>query len=73
MPNRLITIEKNKDKTPFILHDGPPYLSSDKIHVGTALNKILKDIILKYKAQMSLYIFLYLPNYLFKSLMSSKL
>ncbi len=34
----------------FILHDGPPYLSSDKIHVGTALNKILKDVILKYKS-----------------------
>ena len=32
----------------FILHDGPPYLSSDKIHIGHALNKILKDIIIKY-------------------------
>ena len=40
--------EKNlaqRDKAnSFVLHDGPPYLSSDKIHVGTALNKILKDI-----------------------------
>ncbi len=35
----------------FILHDGPPYLSSDKIHIGTALNKILKDIVIKYKSQ----------------------
>lgn len=35
----------------FILHDGPPYLSSDKIHIGTALNKILKDIVIKYKNQ----------------------
>ncbi|MEY3370159.1 MAG: hypothetical protein RLZZ361_829 [Cyanobacteriota bacterium] len=34
----------------FVLHDGPPYLSSDKIHIGTALNKILKDIVIKYKA-----------------------
>ena len=33
----------------FILHDGPPYLSSEKIHVGTALNKILKDTIVRYK------------------------
>ncbi|MFI3301267.1 MAG: isoleucine--tRNA ligase [Candidatus Gastranaerophilales bacterium] len=42
----------NRDKTnQFVLHDGPPYLSSEKIHVGTALNKILKDILLKYKAQ----------------------
>lgn len=39
----------------FILHDGPPYLSSEKIHVGTALNKILKDILLKYKAQSGYY------------------
>ncbi len=35
----------------FVLHDGPPYLSSDRIHIGTALNKILKDIIIKYKTQ----------------------
>ena len=27
----------------FILHDGPPYLSSEKIHVGTALNRILSS------------------------------
>ncbi len=33
----------------FLLHDGPPYLSSPNIHIGTALNKILKDIIVKYK------------------------
>ena len=46
----------NRDKTnSFILHDGPPYLSSGKIHVGTALNKILKDILLKYKAQAGFY------------------
>lgn len=32
----------------FILHDGPPY-ANGKIHLGHALNKILKDIILKYK------------------------
>ena len=38
-----------RDKTnSFVLHDGPPYLSSEKIHVGTALNKILKDILMKY-------------------------
>lgn len=35
----------------FILHDGPPYLSSDKIHIGTALNKTLKDIVIRYKSQ----------------------
>lgn len=46
----------NRDKTnSFILHDGPPYLSSGKIHVGTALNKILKDILIKYKTQKGFY------------------
>ena len=58
--------EKNlaqRDKVnSFILHDGPPYLSSDKIHVGTALNKILKDVILKYKAQNGYYA-PYVPGY----------
>ena len=32
----------------FVLHDGPPY-ANGKIHMGTALNKILKDIVMKYK------------------------
>ena len=40
--------ERNKGKTPFILHDGPPYANGD-IHMGHALNKILKDIIIRYK------------------------
>ncbi len=56
-------ILSNRDKTnSFILHDGPPYLSSGKIHVGTALNKILKDILLKYKAQAGFYT-PYVPGY----------
>ena len=58
--------EKNigqRDKTnKFILHDGPPYLSSDKIHIGTALNKILKDILIKYKSQSGFYA-PYVPGY----------
>lgn len=54
---------KNKDVNhKFILHDGPPYLSSDKIHIGTALNKILKDIVVKYKAQCGYYS-PYVPGY----------
>ena len=53
----------NKDKAnKFILHDGPPYLSSEKIHVGTALNKILKDILTKYKSQRGFYS-PYVPGY----------
>ncbi len=56
-------IINNRDKAnKFILHDGPPYLSSEKIHVGTALNKILKDILLKYKAQAGFYT-PYVPGY----------
>src|SRR5574344_2489747 len=54
---------ENRDKTnSFILHDGPPYLSSEKIHVGTALNKILKDILIKYKTQRGFYS-PYVPGY----------
>ncbi len=41
--------EKNKGKDKFILHDGPPYANGD-IHLGHALNKILKDMIVKYKS-----------------------
>ncbi|MFT4937099.1 MAG: isoleucyl-tRNA synthetase [Paraglaciecola sp.] len=37
-----------KGKTPFILHDGPPYANGD-IHIGHAVNKILKDVIVKAK------------------------
>lgn len=53
--------QRNKSKQ-FILHDGPPYLSSDKIHIGTALNKILKDILIKYKSQAGFYS-PYVPGY----------
>lgn len=38
----------DKTKPTFLLHDGPPYANGD-IHVGHAINKVLKDIILKYK------------------------
>ncbi|MDE6425437.1 MAG: isoleucine--tRNA ligase [Ruminococcus sp.] len=41
-------IEKNQGKPTYILHDGPPYANGE-IHLGTALNKTLKDIIVKYK------------------------
>jgi len=40
--------EKSKAKHKYILHDGPPYANGD-IHIGHALNKTLKDIIVKYK------------------------
>ncbi len=41
--------ERNKGKKAYILHDGPPY-ANGHIHIGHALNKILKDIIVKYKS-----------------------
>ena len=37
-------IKKNQGKPTFVLHDGPPYANGN-IHIGTALNKILKDMI----------------------------
>lgn len=43
--------EQGMDKPKFILHDGPPYANGD-IHIGHAVNKILKDMILKSRAQM---------------------
>lgn len=41
-------MEKNEGKPLFILHDGPPFSNGD-IHIGTAMNKILKDFIVRYK------------------------
>ena len=43
--------EENKGNKKFVLHDGPPYANGN-IHMGTALNKILKDIVTKFH-QMS--------------------
>ncbi|MEW6586315.1 MAG: isoleucine--tRNA ligase, partial [Nitrospirota bacterium] len=45
---------KNTEKRHYILHDGPPY-ANGHIHIGHALNKILKDIIVKYKAMRGSY------------------
>lgn len=42
-------LEKKKNLKKYILHDGPPYANGN-IHIGTAYNKILKDIIPKYKS-----------------------
>jgi isoleucyl-tRNA synthetase len=46
--------EKRKDSSHYILHDGPPY-ANGHIHIGHALNKILKDIIIKYKSMKGFY------------------
>lgn len=53
--------EKNKGKTPFVLHDGPPYANGN-IHIGHAMNKILKDFVNRYK-MMSGYDMIYIPGW----------
>lgn len=47
-------LEKNAGKKPYILHDGPPF-SNGNIHIGTAMNKMLKDIVVRYKAMSGHY------------------
>ncbi|MBO5836779.1 MAG: isoleucine--tRNA ligase [Oscillospiraceae bacterium] len=49
-----LMLEKNKDLPPFILHDGPPF-SNGYIHMGHALNKTLKDFIVRSRAMMGYY------------------
>ena len=44
-------LDKNKDGKPFILHDGPPYANGN-LHAGTAMNRIIKDIIVRSKAMI---------------------
>jgi isoleucyl-tRNA synthetase len=44
-------LESRKNAPKFILHDGPPYANAD-IHIGTALNKILKDFVVKSRTMM---------------------
>ncbi|KMT21435.1 isoleucine--tRNA ligase [Clostridium cylindrosporum] len=47
-------LEKNKGNKSFILHDGPPYANGD-IHLGHTLNKVLKDMINRYKTMNGFY------------------
>jgi len=55
-------IQKRREKSPsFILHDGPPY-ANGSIHLGTALNKILKDFVIKTKTMQG-YRSPYLPGW----------
>ena len=54
-------LEKNKDNTPFILHDGPPYANGN-IHIGHALHKTLKDFVLRYKTMSGFYV-PYIPGW----------
>ncbi|MBQ3099376.1 MAG: isoleucine--tRNA ligase [Clostridia bacterium] len=54
-------VRRNEGKNDFILHDGPPF-SNGNIHMGTALNKVLKDFIVKYKS-MAGFRAVYIPGW----------
>ena len=54
-------LKKNEGHNTFILHDGPPYANGE-IHAGHALNKILKDTIVRYKSLKGFYA-PYIPGY----------
>ena len=56
-----LMMEKNKGKKSFMFHDGPPY-ANGTIHIGTALNKTLKDFIFKQK-NMTGYCAPYIPGW----------
>ena len=47
--------EARKASPSFVLHDGPPYANGD-IHMGHALNKILKDIVMRYKTMRGFHV-----------------
>ena len=53
--------ETSKGRKPYILHDGPPY-ANGSIHLGTALNKIIKDVLIKAK-NMAGYDSVYVPGW----------
>lgn len=57
--NQIANARKGREK--FILHDGPPYANAD-IHIGTALNKILKDFVVKSRSMMG-FDAPYIPGY----------
>ncbi|MBI4394818.1 MAG: isoleucine--tRNA ligase, partial [Candidatus Omnitrophica bacterium] len=57
---RILSQIRRREKK-FILHDGPPY-ANGRIHIGHALNKILKDIIVKYKTMRG-FSALYIPGW----------
>src|ERR687884_2065502 len=52
---------QSEGREKFVLHDGPPYANAD-IHLGTALNKILKDLVVKTRSMLG-YDSPYVPGY----------
>ncbi len=55
------SLEANRAGPVFILHDGPPY-ANGHIHMGTAFNKVLKDLVVKYKSMRG-YFAPYVPGW----------
>ena len=53
--------QERKDRKPWILHDGPPYANGD-IHMGHVLNKVLKDIVVKFRTMQG-YAVPYVPGW----------
>jgi isoleucyl-tRNA synthetase len=45
--------EARKGQPQYILHDGPPYATGD-LHIGTVMNKVLKDMVVRYKTMRGL-------------------
>jgi isoleucyl-tRNA synthetase len=54
-------LQRNEGNQEYVLHDGPPYANGN-IHIGHALNKVLKDFVLRYKS-MSGYYTRYVPGW----------
>jgi isoleucyl-tRNA synthetase len=55
------SLEVNADGPLFVLHDGPPY-ANGHIHMGTAFNKVFKDLVVKYKSMRG-YLSPYVPGW----------
>ncbi|MBE0477255.1 MAG: isoleucine--tRNA ligase [Coriobacteriia bacterium] len=55
------SLEVNVGGEPYVLHDGPPYANGD-IHMGTAYNKVMKDLVVKYKTMRG-YLAPYVPGW----------
>jgi len=49
-----LRLKKNEGNTEYVLHDGPPYANGN-IHIGHALNKTLKDFVVRYKSMKGFY------------------
>ena len=58
---KILSAREDKQGEKFILHDGPPFANGD-VHMGTALNKLLKDLVIKSKS-MSGYVTPYIPGW----------